>query len=97
MRPQPAGEVPSAFPRSSRGPGVRGKGGPKTPGGKAISRRNALQHGLTANELLPEVLQPGRVEVYEQSLQRDYPPGSTLGRPEHPAAHPDQSRGSCRG
>ena len=51
---------------------VKRGGGPKTPAGKAASRRNALKHGLTASLLLPEVLQPGRCDLYHQELQRDY-------------------------
>jgi transposase-like protein len=35
---------------------------------------------LTASTLLPDVLQPGRFEQYQQELQRDYPPSSVLER-----------------
>lgn len=56
------------------------RGGPQTAAGKAASRGNAVKHGLTATTLLPEVLQPGRFEQYQQELHRDYPPGSVLER-----------------
>jgi hypothetical protein len=56
--------------------------GPKTPRGKAYSRRNALRHGLCAKKLLPEFHWPGEDEddFYKicDSLMRSYPPRDVL-------------------
>jgi hypothetical protein len=58
---------------------VKRGGGPKTTKGKAASRRNGLKLGLAASTLrLPNVRQPGRFELCQQELQRDYPAASTL-------------------
>ena len=43
-------------------------GGPRTAEGRAVARCNAVKHGLCAPTLLPDVLQPGRVELFRGRL-----------------------------
>jgi len=52
--------------------------GPRTPEGKATARANAVQHGLSASTLLPQILQPGRVDFYRQQLTTELHPQTTL-------------------
>jgi hypothetical protein len=53
-----------------------GPGGPSTPQGKEAARRNALKHGLCADLLLPEVLQPGRIALYLAQLAQEHRPAT---------------------
>ncbi len=52
------------------------RGGPRTEEGKANSRANALKHGLTATVLLPEVLDPGRLDQFVQAFTAEYQPAT---------------------
>jgi len=51
-------------------------GGPQTADGKLVSRRNALNHGLTATRLLPVVLQPGRLEALLRQFRQEFHPAT---------------------
>jgi len=50
------------------------RGGPKTAAGKAVSRKNALRHGLTARELLPESLTAGSLAAAHADFMREFQP-----------------------
>src|SRR5205809_886236 len=42
-------------------------------------RENALQHGLTAQHLLPKVLRPGRLEELKRQFRQEYSPATITG------------------
>jgi transposase-like protein len=54
----------------------RPAGGPRSPVGKSRSRRNALQHGLTAQTLLADVLGADRLQGYHNRLAAEWQPRS---------------------
>ena len=51
-----------------------GRGGPRTPEGKANSRGNALTHGLTATRLLPAVLGHDLLERHARDFGAEWDP-----------------------
>lgn len=61
------------MPRDS-GTAAGPRGGPKTAAGKAVSRKNALRHGLTARELLPKALQPGSLAAARAEFTCEFKP-----------------------
>jgi hypothetical protein len=50
--------------------------GPRTPDGKAIGRRNALVHGLTAEQLMLEGEDPELFDTLREALFEEFAPGS---------------------
>ena len=74
----PAFDVPSASdtatPPILAGAPAPYHGGPRTAQGKAITRCNALKHGLTATALLPEVLDPTRFDERLAAFTEEYRP-----------------------
>jgi hypothetical protein len=42
-------------------------------------RENALQHGLTAQRLIPKILQPGRDEELKRQFRQEYSPATVAG------------------
>jgi hypothetical protein len=50
--------------------------GPATPGGKARSRRNAIQHGLSASTLLPEILGHELLARHKDRLSAEWRPST---------------------
>jgi hypothetical protein len=53
-------------------------GGPCTLEGKASSRANSIKHGMTATALLPEILQPGRVDFFRRQFEQEIQPRTML-------------------
>jgi transposase-like protein len=56
------------------------RGGPRTTEGKAISRRNAITHAMTATTLLPQILGADRVEFYRLHFGQELKPRSYVER-----------------
>src|SRR5436189_3426594 len=42
-------------------------------------RENALQHGLTAKRLIPQILQHGRLEELKRQFRQEYSPKTVTG------------------
>ncbi|MCE9555383.1 MAG: transposase [Planctomycetes bacterium] len=54
--------------------GAEVRGGPRTPEGKNISRRNAVKHGMSAITLLPDILRRDLVDEYYGRLREEWKP-----------------------
>ena len=52
--------------------------GPRTPGGKARSRRNAITHGLTAREIILAHEDPAKFEALTEDLHLRFKPRDAL-------------------
>jgi transposase-like protein len=66
--PPPSVPIPDGSSPDSR------NGGPRTPLGKKQSCQNAIKHGLCAERLLPNVLEPGLVEHYLAQFRKEHGP-----------------------
>ena len=64
--------VPAGNPATT--PAEKCRGGPQTLEGKTASCRNALKHGLSANELLPDILEVDLVQQYYEALWEEWRP-----------------------
>lgn len=56
------------------------RGGPRTREGKNRSRRNALKHGMTSTQLVPNVLRAQRVDYYREVFSVHFQPPNALER-----------------
>jgi transposase-like protein len=72
-QPQP---IPCDEPQDHQNDAAAASGGPTTDAGKARSRRNACQHGLSADTLLAEVLGTERLERQKEQLRAQWQPAS---------------------
>jgi hypothetical protein len=75
--------------------------GPATPAGKAQSRRNAVQHGLTASTLFPEIFGHELLTGHKDLLAAEWRPSTPTEAifvaefARHAAACPDRTMRSC--
>jgi hypothetical protein len=57
-------------------PSHKSRGGPQTPGGKAKSCKNALKHGLSARNFLPDIFELDRVQQCYEALREEWQPAT---------------------
>ncbi len=56
------------------------RGGPRTPEGKAVSRANAITHGLSATTLLPKIFNVELIIKYHDALREEWCPATPTER-----------------